>query len=121
MTWFIFKGDDLKRDQSVRFPFYRQLSKGYETCRLVFQDELMMDDSLLPSPHPKQGVTSVNCVLTADLRKVDASKFKDFEGKDGVAYVRVQYDLVVSVASAIMRFSLEIDGEEMGSVAANYD
>jgi len=42
-------------------------------------------------------------------------------GADGETYVDVNYDLVVSLKSALMRFSLEIKGKEFGSVVANYE
>lgn len=33
----------------------------------------------------------------------------------------VSFDLCVTLESAIMKFSMEINGKEMGSVYANYD
>jgi hypothetical protein len=32
----------------------------------------------------------------------------------------VQYDLVVTLESALMKFSLEVDGQQMGMVQANF-
>lgn len=121
MTWFIFRGEDLRRDQKVRFPFYRRLPEGFSDNQLVFVDALITDESVLSSTHPKEGVTQTNCVLTADLREVDRSHFHKRRGIDGVDYVDVHYELVVTVMSAVMKFSLEIKDKEIGSVEAEYE
>ena len=121
MTWYIAKNEDLKRDQKVRFPFYRSIPAAYEPAQLLFEDELVTDESVRPTRYPREGLTRVNCALTADLRKVDPANFKKRTGVDGLSYVDVYYDLVVAVRSAQMKFSLEIAGTEMGSVDANYD
>jgi hypothetical protein len=117
MTWFIFRGEDLKRDQRILFPFYRRLAAGFLETQLIFHDELITDESVLSSPHPKEGVTKTNCRLTAGLTQVDRSHFENSQGSDGKSYVDVHYDLVVTVSSAVMKFSLEIKGKELGSPA----
>jgi len=40
MTWFINIGDDIARDQKIKFPFYRSLDEGYTDNQLVFYDTL---------------------------------------------------------------------------------
>ncbi|KAF5134081.1 hypothetical protein E5D57_004713 [Metarhizium anisopliae] len=80
MEWFMKKGDDIQRDQKIKFTFYRTLEKGYKKSDLIFRDELE-------------------------------------ECQDSYEF---NYDLVVSLESAIMTFSLEVDGKTMGSVNVDY-
>lgn len=111
----------MRRDQVVRYSFYRLKEKPADRSWLLFEDELMTDESVFASPYPVEGVTKTNCILTADLREVDESQLKSIKGRDGKSYVEIHYDLVVSVKSAIMKFSLEVNGKEMGCVDAKYE
>lgn len=63
-------------------------------------------------------VVKPNCTLNADLRTIDKSLLQKRTGGDGKPYVDVNYELVVSLKSTLMKFSLEVRGEEFGSVAA---
>lgn len=40
MTWFINIGDDIMRDQNIRFSFYRSIDDDYESSDLIFHDTL---------------------------------------------------------------------------------
>ncbi|KAL9577735.1 MAG: hypothetical protein Q9212_006175 [Teloschistes hypoglaucus] len=121
MTWYIHRGEDMQRDQRIVLPFYRSLPHNPPASELIFTDELL-ECSLAQAPkYPQKGVTAVNCKLTADLTGVSKHHFARMVGVDGTPYVAVSYDLVVSMKTAVMKFSLEIGGEEMGSVEASYD
>jgi hypothetical protein len=120
MTWYIRRGEDLKRTEKLRFSFYRSLHDGFDDDDLIFRDELLQCESDEAPVHPGPMVT-VNCVLEADLTGVDRSSFKKKVGMHGATYWNVEYDLVVTMMPAMMKFSLEIKGKEMGSVAAKYD
>jgi len=121
MTWYIEKGDDLQREQKIIFRFYRRLSPDYGVNDLIFNDTLYSDESSRASPHPRDGIVKPNCTLSADLSNTNRSNFKEKVCADGKSYVDVHYDLVVSLKSALMKFSLEINGKEFGSVAAKYE
>jgi hypothetical protein len=41
MTWYIGVGEDLHRDQKIRFPFYRSVDKNYSPADLIFTDNLI--------------------------------------------------------------------------------
>lgn len=121
MTWYIHRGEDLQRDQKIVFSFYRSLPQDYSPSALIFTDNLL-ECSLDQAPkYPRTGSTMMNCKLTADLTGVGKHHFESKVGLDGTPYVDVSYELVVSTKTAIMKFSLEVDGEEMGSVEASYD
>ncbi|KAL8667386.1 MAG: hypothetical protein Q9202_000602 [Teloschistes flavicans] len=110
-----------KRDQKIVFSFYRSLPQDYSPSALIFTDNLL-ECSLDQAPkYPRTGSTMMNCKLTADLTSVGKHHFESKVGLDGTPYVDVSYELVVSTKTAIMKFSLEVDGEEMGSVEASYD
>ncbi len=40
MTWFISKGDDIQRDQDVKFSFFRCINEDYVPDDLIFRDTL---------------------------------------------------------------------------------
>ena len=122
MTWYIHVGDDLRRDQKVRFGFFRDLEKNYRPEDLVFRTTLY-ESADMPAPiHRSKGEKfKINCTMKADLSAVDPKHFLHKTDKNGVEYVDIGYDLVMTLESAIMKFSLEIDGKELGSVYAQYD
>ncbi|RAL62854.1 hypothetical protein DID88_004695 [Monilinia fructigena] len=121
MTWYIYRGEDLKRSQTMKFPFYRTLPEAYTPADLIFTDELIQSENKIPPTHPSPIATKTNCVLNVDLRDVDKGHFRKRLGLDGQGYWDVYYDLVVTIQPAIMKFSLEIRGKEMGFVEANYE
>ncbi len=46
MTWYIYQGEELKRDQAIKFPFYRTIDFHYTEDDLIFfTDELIESDS----------------------------------------------------------------------------
>ena len=121
MTWYIYQGDDLQRDQKITLPFYRSVDEDNLEQSLIFTDELMQCETLQPVKYPKAGVTKVNCSLTANLTGVDRSFFKRKMKASGLGYYyEVHYNLAVTTQAAVMKFSLEINGKEMGSVEASY-
>ena len=121
MTWYIYQGEDLSRSQRIHFPFFRSLAAPLTSASLIFSDELIACDTILAAKYPKDGVTRVNCVLTADLSGVDRGFFRKKMSLEGGEYYEVHYSLVVTIMPAMMRFSLEVEGKEMGSVEARYD
>ena len=121
MTWYIYAGEDLQRDQKIPFPFFRTFDEAYLRDELITSATLIQCEAMNPPKYPKDGVTTVNCVLTADLTSVDSSFFKRKTSWDRKSYYEIHYNLVVTLQAAQMRFSLEIDGVEMGSVSAKYD
>lgn len=122
MTWYILKGEDLKRDQRIVFPFYRTLDEGFGDNALTFNDELLHCDIAAAPKWPTIGITKRNCIVTSDLRSVDRRLFKKVPTYDRTGYCyEVYYDLVVTTEAANMKFSLEVNGREMGSVAAAYE
>ncbi|KAM0151655.1 hypothetical protein ACHAPG_008112 [Botrytis cinerea] len=120
MTWYIHRGEDLKRDQKLKFPFYRTIEGAITNSALIFREHLLQCESTAAPVYP--GITiKQNCILTADLSGVDRSTFKQRTSVRGTPCWDVHYDLVVTVSSAVMKFSLEIKGKEIGSVEAKYD
>lgn len=121
MTWYINRGEDMQRDQKILFSFKRSLPEDHSPSDLIFSDKLLECSLDQPVKYPKDGVTATNCRLTADLTSVDRRHFVQMTGKGGTPYIDVHYDLVISTRTAIMKFSMEVDGEVMGSVEASYE
>jgi len=121
MTWFIYQGEDLQRDQTIVHSFYRSIPQNHDESDLIFTDELVQCETIKPAPYPKAGLTKVNCSMKSDLRNVPKSHFKEKAGINGETYYDINYNLVITTKTALMKFSLEIGGQEMGSVEAKYD
>ncbi|KAG4434043.1 hypothetical protein IFR05_010465 [Cadophora sp. M221] len=122
MTWYIYQGEDLKREQVIKFPFYRAFPEAtFSTRFLTFTDEPTQSECKIPPVHPSPSATKTNCVLTADLTGVDRAQFKKTIGADGLPYIDVCYHLVITIKPAMMKFSIQVKGKEMGTVNASYD
>ncbi|KAF7943848.1 uncharacterized protein EAE97_005918 [Botrytis byssoidea] len=119
MTWYIERGEDLQRPQKIKFSFYRVLHKLSDET-IMFKETLhhceLVDAPVRPGP-----TVAVNCSLKVDLRGVDRTTIRKKIERFGDQCWDVHFDLVVTINSAIMMFSLEYNGEEMGSVEAKYD
>ncbi|RBA12608.1 hypothetical protein FPRO05_04058 [Fusarium proliferatum] len=119
MTWYIIMGETLRRDRDERYPFHRHIPKAYSENDLRLRSELLMSETQVQPQHPTEDV-KLNCTLVTDLTTVDRSRFKEVVGCDGREWLKVQYDLVISTKEASMKFWLEFDGKEAGSVLAQY-
>ncbi|GAB0134427.1 hypothetical protein EsDP_00002801 [Epichloe bromicola] len=122
MEWFIHTGDDIHRDQVFKNAVFRDLDYDYGPEDLLFTDELYQcEDSDAPVHQSKSDTVKVNCTLHSDLRTVSRSHFRKRKDHLGKQYYRVSFSLVLTVKSAVITFSLEIDGETMGTVEASFD
>jgi hypothetical protein len=51
MTWFINIGDDIKRDQNIKFSFFRSIDEDHSPQDLVFSNTLYeCADPYVPGP-----------------------------------------------------------------------
>lgn len=112
-------GEDLKRDQTIKLPFFRSLKKNYNHKDLIFHTDLRFSEANVAPDYPGPDVKRC-CTIRSDLRNIDKNKLLRRVGADGRIYYDINYHLVLCTAQANLRFSLEIDGKEMGSVQANY-
>lgn len=121
MTWYIYKGEDLKRDQVIKFPFYRILNRRYRSRDLILHDDLCYAETNAAPVYPGHTV-KMACRVRSDLSGLDknALGLKPRTGVDGKSYYKLDYSLVLSTAEANLKFSLEINGKEMSSVEATY-
>ncbi|KEZ45057.1 hypothetical protein SAPIO_CDS2479 [Scedosporium apiospermum] len=112
MSWFIYRGEDLVRGKKIKLPFYRSLGGSYPRGReLQFVDHLYECNALLAPAHP-------NGDLSAAPRTCFTTKQRP---SDGEFYTEIHYHLVIeNDSSGLMKFSLEVDGKECGTVNAKY-
>lgn len=59
--------------------------------------------------------------MRTDFRVLSKDNFKLCTRRDGRKYYEVYYNLNVTPDSAVMRFSSEMNGKEMGAVEAKYE
>ncbi|KAH7175320.1 hypothetical protein EDB81DRAFT_769600 [Dactylonectria macrodidyma] len=122
MTWYIKLGDDLLRDQKIKFPFVQSVDENASSSALTFRNSLYESKDKTAPLHPqKDGQFGVNCCVTSDLSGIPKSKFETRIDPKGLPYWDIGFDLVITLESAVMKFSLEIDGESFGSVNAKYN
>lgn len=83
-TWYISIDDDLRRDQVIRFSFYRSIDGDYTSDDLIFEDELYESgDKVAPRHKSKGHAIKVNCTVKSDLREIDRSKFREKRDTNG--------------------------------------
>ncbi|KAI0528130.1 actin-like ATPase domain-containing protein [Xylaria bambusicola] len=119
-TWYINMGEDLKRNRTIKFPFYRTVTVPYSPHELIFQDRLITSEAKVPPPYPGPD-TKVNCTVTADFSHVKKARFKRKRGVNGIEYTEIHYNLVLSTDAANMKFSVEFNGKNLGSADASYE
>ncbi|THV48951.1 hypothetical protein BGAL_0219g00150 [Botrytis galanthina] len=112
------RGDNLRRPLKIRFSFYRTLHSILDD-NLIFNEHLDHCE-LQSAPIRPDPTVAVNCSLQVDLRSVDPATFREKIDRLGNPCWDIRYQLVVTVNSAIMTFSLEYKGKNMGSVEAKY-
>lgn len=112
-------GADLNRDRTIKLPFYRTLVKKYTQNQLIFTDALYFSEAAVAPRYPGHEVT-VCCRVRSDLRGLGKQDMVRRLGVDGRVYYDVKYNLVLCTAHANLKFSLEFQGKEMGSVEATY-
>ncbi|KAJ0108760.1 hypothetical protein J7T55_011251 [Diaporthe amygdali] len=120
LTWYIYKGEDLKRDQTIKFPFVRTLKQGFTPINLLFTDTLYYSEATVAPTYPGPQVKEC-CMISSNLIEVaNPRNLVKRTGADGKIYYDLNFNLVISTAAANMKFSLEFKGQEMGSVEATY-
>lgn len=112
-------GEDLKRDQTIKFPFVETFRKNYTLADLIVTNTLHYSEAPAAPTYPGPLVKDC-CQVRSDLTGVNPANFVRRTGADGKTYYDLSYKLVVCTAAANLKFSLEIDGEELGSVEATY-
>ncbi|KEY64920.1 hypothetical protein S7711_03910 [Stachybotrys chartarum IBT 7711] len=122
MTWYMKKGDDISRDREIRLPFSADFDKGCSPTDLIINIGLIeCADPEAPRHRSKGRKIGANCTLIADLQRIDRCKFKKLKNYRGSPYQSIDYHLVVTLKSALMEFSMEIDGVQVEAVKANFE
>lgn len=86
---------------------------------LIFTNTLHYSEATAAPSYPGPQVKDC-CQVRSDLTGVNPANFIRRTGADGKTYFDLEYNLVVCTAAANLKFSLEIDGVELGSVEATY-
>jgi len=50
-----YQGEDLQREDTVSFPFFRRLDEDYTPSQLIFKDELIQSEAIKPPQYPNPG------------------------------------------------------------------
>lgn len=54
-----YQGEDLQREDTVSFPFFRRLDEDYTPSQLIFKDELIQSEAIKPPQYPNPGKLKV--------------------------------------------------------------
>ncbi|KAG6261198.1 hypothetical protein E4U49_004164 [Claviceps purpurea] len=140
MKWFIETGETILRDQRFEMMLEFHFENIYNTVDFIRHYDLWQceDKYARDAPiHPgKSTKLKRNCNVTADLRSVPKDKFArkivriaplplflivDTVPHDSSRHsYALNINLVMTFKSAVMTFSMEVDGEEMGSTEVDY-
>ncbi|KAG6170156.1 hypothetical protein E4U51_001083 [Claviceps purpurea] len=121
MEWFIKTGDNILRDQRFEIQMEFAFDDIHDAGTLIYTHPLWQcEDNVAPSYPSKGNKLAVNCHVTADLRGVPKDKFIPRIDKEETIYHVLNINLVMTFKSAVMTFSMEVDGEEMGSTEVDY-
>ncbi|KAG6249329.1 hypothetical protein E4U24_002172 [Claviceps purpurea] len=140
MKWFIETGETILRDQRFEMMLEFHFENIYNTVDFIRSYDLWQcEDKYAPDApiHPgKSTKLKRNCNVTADLRSVPKDKFArrsvriaplplflivDTVPHDSSRHsYALNINLVMTFKSAVMTFSMEVDGEEMGSTEVDY-
>lgn len=112
-------GEDLTRDQTIKFEFFRTLRENFKRFELILKSTRRYSETNLAPIYPGPDVKTC-CKVRADLTSIDRKKLIKKTGVDGKKYYELHYFLVLSTATANMKFSVEFDGKEMGGVEVTY-
>ncbi|KAG6024259.1 hypothetical protein E4U40_003407 [Claviceps sp. LM458 group G5] len=143
MGWFIKTGDNILCDQRFDIPLESSFDDIHSLDDLVRTYTLWQcEDKYAPQPqfiskfegkalaevisrlapfHPSKAKKLLrNCTVTADLRHVAKRNFIPCIDRKGIPFYKLIFSLIMTYKSAVMTFSIEVDGEEMGSTEVDY-
>ncbi|KAG6302017.1 hypothetical protein E4U09_004022 [Claviceps aff. purpurea] len=121
MGWFIKTGDNILCDQRFDIPLEDNFDDIHSLGDLVRTYSLWQCEDKLAPFHPSKAKKLLrNCTVTADLRHVAKRKFIPSTDTKGKRFYKLRFSLIMTYKSAVMTFSIEVDGEEMGSTEVDY-
>ncbi|KAG6199238.1 hypothetical protein E4U10_005220 [Claviceps purpurea] len=121
MGWFIKTGDYISCDQRFDIQGECYFDDLHNPDDLINTFELWQCEDKFAPRHPsKAKKLRRNCTVTVDLRQVAKEKFISRTDTKGKLYHELCMNLIMTYKSAVMTFSVEVDGEEMGSTEVDY-
>ncbi|KZL84344.1 hsp70 family chaperone [Colletotrichum incanum] len=121
MSWYLFKGQDVPKQQPVRHTFYQlygnedeynEISKAYK-CKILQNDEDM------PSTRRTSSVKEL-CIITVELPK-PFSELEDWINPKGVKFKKLEFDVEMVPSGASCDFSIYYGDEKLGSQQASVE
>ncbi|KAG5953321.1 hypothetical protein E4U53_006055 [Claviceps sorghi] len=119
MAWYIFKGNDILRDQRIKIRMCHEVDDIHEARKHTIK-LWECEDETAPTHPSKAKTLRSNCNVTADLRNVPKDKFQPIIACSLKQSYIIFLDFIVTLKSAVMTFSVEVDGEEVGSAEVDY-
>lgn len=124
MIWYIRQGDDMMRARPIKFDFWLEFAENPLDEELQHEVVLMECESIRAPRHPRDDIMKKNCVLKADLSQVPKEyfdkRFRSLHNGDIFHYCELKFELVVTIQSGPMLFSLSCRGKQYGAVTADY-
>ncbi|RMY46672.1 hypothetical protein D0863_15799 [Hortaea werneckii] len=118
MTWFITKGDTVRPDEPVFFPFHRKFRQS--SAKVVTDHLIVCDQDIAPRECNERNTRKI-CALNTDLNDVPAHFFKNKVNSHGTHYQELRYKLGMQIQSGGLRFDLRVDDVVYGNVVATFD
>ncbi|KAI7306299.1 actin-like ATPase domain-containing protein [Hortaea werneckii] len=118
MTWFITKGETVRPDDPVFFPFHRTFRQSHD--KIVTDHLIVCDHDVAPRECNERNTRKI-CALTTDLNDVPAHLFENKVNSRGTNYQELRYKLGMQIQSGGLRFDLRVDDVVYGNVVATFD
>ncbi|TGZ81553.1 actin-like ATPase domain-containing protein [Ascodesmis nigricans] len=127
MCWYIKKEAVIGDNESVTFPFVRnvQISPAGEVYPhdFIFEDDLMACDLDAAPDFQWKNPSALRriCTVRSDLSKIPLTRFTAVTNCMGSKFYRITFNLKLSFVGDVMNFELLFQGKRCGSVTAKYE
>lgn len=117
IAWFVKKGESILFDTPVKVLFTDTSSTFGRSAERIIN---YCDSEDAPDDFRSADIHSL-CRIPVDLSTLPRRHWVARQGSDGVMYQTLAYQVTMQVDSGGLRFSLEVDGVNYGSVKAVFD
>ena len=130
---------------SVSFPFFRSVPTSQDMCsKFIYEDELFACDENQAPAFKWRKPSSINypghscfyslfladllrlavhriCTLQSDLSRIKKERFPKFTNSKGKEFYDLRYDLRMGIIDEVLKFEMLFEGQNCGTVTAEFD
>ncbi|GKT80507.1 HSP70 family chaperone [Colletotrichum tofieldiae] len=121
MSWYLFKGQDVPKQQPVRHTFYELYDNEvkYNEIRKAYKCKILQNDEDIPSTRRTPSVKEL-CTITVELPKT-FSELESWINPREVKFKKLEFDIEMVPSGASCDFSIYYEDEKLGSQQASVE